>query len=280
MTDVSGSTLPSLAVDADTNGERRRSPESQPGTTACLNCGATRQGAFCASCGQGHVDRLTLATFFHELAGQLLEVDRGLLHTFVDLLRQPGRMIREYIRGRRRSYTSPLGYILIASAFSLLRATLTPGTRQQLADMNASMKPLLSTIYSPAQLDLFLRIEDAITTNKFAMDAFLLVPIVLSLRFLFRKRNVNLAELGVFACYTFGQATLVTILIGIPLMFVGSPALYSTVFVTVTLGYLIYAGIGFFGAGVGTVIRLVVTVLLGLVLMDGITYLLPFLLAR
>src|SRR5690349_14720046 len=58
------------------------------------------------------------------------------------------------------------------------------------ADTNASMKPVLSTVYSPAQLDLFLRIEDAITTNKFAMDAFLLVPIVLSLRFLFRKRDV------------------------------------------------------------------------------------------
>jgi hypothetical protein len=248
--------------------------------SACLNCGEAMQGAFCSTCGQGQVDRITLSTFLHELTEQLLEVDRGLLHTFVELLRRPGAMIREYIGGRRRSYTSPLTYILIASAFSLLRAALTPETAQKLADMNASVKPTLSLIYNPAQLDVFLRIQNVITTNKFAMDAFLLVPIVLALRFLFRRRNVNLAELAVFVCYTFGQATLVTILVGLPLMLVKSPALYSTIFVLATLGYLLYSGIGFFGAGVGTVLRLAGSVVIGLILMNGVTYTLPFLLAR
>jgi hypothetical protein len=286
MTDIPGSTLPALAA-VDVSGVEPSADKAVVGldpvaTTAavCLNCGALMDGRFCAACGQGHVERITLKTFFHELAGQLLEVDRGLLHTFVELLRRPGPMIREYIKGRRRSYTSPLGYILIASAFSLLRAALTPETAQKLAEMNASMKPILSLVYSPAQIELFLRIESAITTNKFAMDAFLLVPIVLSLRFLFRKRDVNLAELAVFACYTFGQATLVTILLGLPMMLVGSATLYSAVFVTVTLSYLMYAGIGFFGAGLGTVLRLGGSVVLGLILMDGVTYLLPFVLAR
>jgi hypothetical protein len=237
-------------------------------------------GAFCASCGQGHVDRITLSAFAHELAGQFLEIDRGLLHTFVDLLRRPGSMIREYIKGRRRSYTSPLAYILIATAFSVLRAALTPETAKKLSDMNTALKPTLALIYSPAQIEMFLRIENLITTNKFAMDAFLLVPIVLSLRFLFRKRNVNLAELGVFACYTFGQATLVTILVGLPLLFFPAATLYSAMFIAITLGYLVYAGVGFFGRGSGTVLRLAGSVVLGLILMDGLTYTLPFILAR
>ena len=237
-------------------------------------------GAFCSSCGQGHVERITLSTFAHELAGQFLEVDRGLLHTFVDLLRRPGTMIREYIQGRRRSYTSPLAYILIATALSVLRSAMTPDTAKKLADMNTSIKPTLSLIYSPAQIGVFMRIEELITTNKFAMDAFLLVPIVLSLRFLFRKQRVNLAELGVFACYTFGQATLVTILVGLPLLFFPAASLYSALFMAITLGYLVYAGVGFFGKGVGTVLRLGGSVALGLVLMDGLTYALPFILAR
>ena len=221
-----------------------------------------------------------MSTFVHELAGQFLEIDRGLLRTFVDLLRRPGAMIREYIRGRRRSYTSPLAYILIASAFSVLRAALTPDTAKKLSDMNTSLRPTLSIVYSPAQIDVFLRIESLITTNKFAMDAFLLVPIVLSLRFLFRKQKVNLAELGVFACYTFGQATLVMILLGTPLMFFSAASLYSGIFIAVTLGYLVYSGVGFFGRGAGTVLRLAGSVLLGLILMDGLTYTIPFIVAR
>jgi hypothetical protein len=281
MTHISGSTLLAPAFDAGASDERHDLPMPPAGgTPACLNCGATMGGAFCPSCGQGQVDRITLSTFAHELAGQFLEIDRGLLHTFVDLLRRPGAMIREYIGGRRRSYTSPLAYILIATAFSVLRAALTPETAKKLSDMNASIKPTLSLIYNPAQIEVFLRIESLITTNKFAMDAFLLVPIVLSLRFLFRKRNVNLAELGVFTCYTFGQATLVTIIAGLPLLLFPSATLYSGMFMAITLGYLVYSGIGFFGRGAGTVLRLAGSVALGLIIMDGLTYTLPFVLAR
>ena len=280
MTYPSGSTLPAPAFETGASAENYSAERAATAAQVCLNCGAPMEGAFCSSCGQGRVERITLSTFAHELAGQFLEVDRGLLHTFVDLLRRPGATIRDYIRGRRRSYTSPLAYILIATAFSVLRSALTPDTAKKLADMNTSIKPVLSLIYSPAQIDVFMRIEQLITTNKFAMDAFLVVPIVLSLRFLFRKQRVNLAELGVFACYTFGQATLVTILVGLPLLFFPAASLYSAIFIATTLGYLVYAGIGFFGKGVGTVLRLGGSVALGLILMNGLTYTLPFVLAR
>lgn len=269
---MSGTALPLTSTIEDSAIDKRES--------LCQNCGATMDGNFCSACGQGRVERITLSSFAHELAGQFLEVDRGFLHTFVDLLRRPGATIRAYINGRRRSYTSPLGYILIATAFSVLRAAMTPETAKKIADMNTSLKPTLSLIYSPAQIEIFLRIEQLITTNKFAMDAFLLVPIVLSLRLLFRKQNVNLAELAVFACYTFGQATIVTILVGLPLLLFPAATLYSAMFMAITLGYLVYAGIGFFGKGAGTVFRLAGSVALGLILMDGLTYTLPFVLAR
>jgi len=281
MTHISGTALPPLTSSVEDDAlERRYSSLSTDGIMACLNCAAMMNGRFCSACGQGRVERITLSSFAHELAGQFLEVDRGLLHTFVDLLRRPGATIRGYIEGRRRSYTSPLAYILIATAFSVLRAALTPETAKKLSDMNASIKPTLSLLYSPAQIDVFLRIENLITTNKFAMDAFLLVPIVLSLRLLFRKHKVNLAELGVFACFTFGQATLVTILLGLPLLLFPSATVYSALFMTITLGYLVYSGIGFFGRGAGTILHLAGSVVLGLVLMDGLTYTLPFIVAR
>jgi hypothetical protein len=281
MSHISGSTLQAPAIEAGSLDEGTYSRRTEANAvSACLNCGAAITDAYCSSCGQGRVDRITLSAFAHELAGQFLEIDRGLLRTFVDLLRRPGATIRGYINGRRRSYTSPLAYILIASAFSVLRAALTPETAQKLADMNSSIKPTLALLYSPAQIDVIMGIESLITTNKFAMDAYLLVPLVLSMRLLFRKRNVNVAELAVFTCFTFGQATFVTILVGLPLLFFQAPTLYSGIFMAVTLGYLVYAGIGFFGRGAGTVLRLAASVLLGLVLMNVLTYTLPFILAR
>jgi hypothetical protein len=248
--------------------------------TSCLNCGAELTAAFCAACGQGRVGRITLTAFGHELAAQLLEVDHGLLHTFVELLRRPGAVIREYIQGRRRSYTSPVTYILIATAFSLLRAALTPDATRSIEDLRNRITPTLKLIYSPARLEIFLRIQELVTTNKFVMDAFLLIPIALSLRFLFRKRDLNLAEVSVFTCYTFGQATLVSVIIGTPLMLVASAKVESALFIVTSLGYLLYAGLGFFGRTVGTAVRLVASVVLALLLMNVVSYTLPFVLAR
>jgi hypothetical protein len=249
-------------------------------TTPCLNCDAPLTGAFCATCGQGRAGRLTLATFAHELTAQLLEVDHGLMHTFVDLLRRPGAMIRGYVEGRRRKYTSPITYVLIASALSLLRSALTPDAARSIQEQAASITPTLRLVYSQAQVDVFMRLEDLVTTNKFAMDAFMLVPIVLTLRFLFRKRGVNLAEVSVFTCYTIGQATLISVVVGTPLMLVASAKMESWLFIAATLGYLLYAGLGFFGRSVGTGIRLMVSVALGVILIDSVVFLLPFAFAR
>jgi Protein of unknown function (DUF3667) len=247
---------------------------------ACRNCGATLTGPFCSRCGQGRVGRITLRSFAHEVAAQLVEVDHGFLHTFVEMLRRPGAVIREYIDGRRRSYTSPVAYILIASALSLLRSALTSDAAHTIQDMRAKFTPTFKLIYNPARLDVFLRIQDLVTTNKFMMDAVILIPIALSLRFLFRKRGVNVAECAVFTCYTFGQATLLSVIIGTPLMLVARATLESTLFVILALAYLLYAGFGFFGKSFGTAARIIGAVALGVLLMNVVTYTLPFLLAR
>jgi len=274
----SSSAEPAELVDFLTEVRAQEGTPSAP--AACLNCGAVWSGAYCATCGQERVGRITLGSFAHEVTGQLVEVDRGLLHTFIAMLRRPGAMIREYLQGRRREYTSPVTFVLIASGLSLLRGALTPDASRQLASLQTANDATYRLVYSAAQLDVFHRISDLITTNKFAMDTFLLVPMVLALRFLFRKRGFNLAEIGVFVFYTIGQATLLSVVIGTPLMLVASAKFESGLFIIASIGYLLYAGLGVFGRSFGTAMRLLGSAVLGLILMDGVAFLIPFVVAR
>jgi hypothetical protein len=86
-----------------------------PGTH-CATCGALRAGPFCASCGQPEVGRLTLRGIASRLATDALDLNRGLLFTFVEMWRRPGVVVRDYLAGRTVRYTNPLKYFLILAA--------------------------------------------------------------------------------------------------------------------------------------------------------------------
>ena len=67
-----------------------------------------------------HPERLSFRFFVHELQ-HYLHLEKGLLHTFVDLLVRPGSLLRGYFDGtRRREYTNPIAYGLMAAAASLI----------------------------------------------------------------------------------------------------------------------------------------------------------------
>lgn len=54
-----------------------------------------------------------------EFASRVFNLNRGLLATVVGMSRQPGQVPLDYVEGRRRTYTNPLTYLLLASALSL-----------------------------------------------------------------------------------------------------------------------------------------------------------------
>jgi Protein of unknown function (DUF3667) len=92
----------------------------------CANCGATRTERFCAACGQNDRNYLReTRELVGELAGEMFQWDSRLFVTLRTLLLQPGSLTREFARGRRASYVSPVRLYLVVSIvfFSVLSLT-------------------------------------------------------------------------------------------------------------------------------------------------------------
>jgi hypothetical protein len=89
----------------------------------CTNCGASRAGEFCAGCGQRVVDRLTVRGIVQQIAHDVLNLDRGLLFTALELTRRPGDAIRDYVDGKRVRYTGPVKYFILTLAVTTFATT-------------------------------------------------------------------------------------------------------------------------------------------------------------
>lgn len=96
-----------------------------PATPAeCTNCGAMRTGEFCAACGQPAVrGRLTVRGVAQQVAHDVMNLDRGLVFTVLELTRRPGDAIRDYVDGRRVRYTGPVRYFVLAVALGTFAST-------------------------------------------------------------------------------------------------------------------------------------------------------------
>lgn len=81
----------------------------------CLNCGTVVEQEYCPACGQHWGDyRRSTWRLLGDLLREVLEVDGRVWRTFVAMLR-PGKLTREFNRGRRRRYMSPVRLYLFVS---------------------------------------------------------------------------------------------------------------------------------------------------------------------
>lgn len=101
---------------------RATSALAAPG--ACTNCGIARAGMYCSVCGQrGTHGRLTVPAIADQVASDVLNMDRGLLFTALELTRRPGDAIRDYVQGKRVRYTGPVKYFVLTVALTTFATT-------------------------------------------------------------------------------------------------------------------------------------------------------------
>jgi hypothetical protein len=87
----------------------------------CKNCSAVYKGNYCPICSQSaHTKRIDAHYLLHDIPHSVFHVDKGLPYTFLNLAKQPGKTLLDYIKGRRVKYFKPFAYVLVLSTISSL----------------------------------------------------------------------------------------------------------------------------------------------------------------
>lgn len=87
----------------------------------CLNCGAQVMGHYCQECGQENVvPKESFWAMILHFVYDITHFDGKFFATLKILLRRPGFLSLEYMKGRRQSYLNPIRMYIFTSAFFFL----------------------------------------------------------------------------------------------------------------------------------------------------------------
>ncbi len=151
-------------------------------------------------------DRLTFKVLWGEFRRRFLHLEYGLLLTLRHMTFKPGHVIGRYLRGERKRYVNPLGFVVMATAFNLIVHALTDYQErivEQIGEgaMNAgstsrSMDEVLGTFVTWSM------------ENSTYLTVIVCLFIALFLR-LFMGRKMRIAEGLVFGLFCYGQVTVI-----------------------------------------------------------------------
>lgn len=101
---------------------------------SCVTCGAPSSTPFCARCGERRAaDRpRALGAIVEEAWDAFSPVDGRLGRTVASLVRRPGELAAEYMRGVRLPYVPPLRLFLLVNVLFFLHASMSWETRVRL----------------------------------------------------------------------------------------------------------------------------------------------------
>lgn len=236
----------------------------------CNNCGSDFGGNFCFNCGQidSANNRLVFSNIAKEFFDNTFNIHKGFFYTFWNLIIQPSKVAKLYIQGKRKKYTNPTRYLVIALA---ALATMQYWTQMNEVINNDNFEgfPFLSKELnnSARQWDLRLLTDWTLLGNL--LEA-LVLP--LGLYWLFRKLKYNYSELLVLSFYLISNSIFITIiLVGLPKFLISYYTPTFFVFGTIII-YYVYALLNFFKEV--SLLRRIFFIIIGLI----IFFLLRFLL--
>lgn len=92
----------------------------------CKNCGTNYEGNFCPNCGQKtNEGRIILRESVRDVLEHYFDFDAPLFRTIKGMIINPGKVIRDYIFGRRKTYSHPFRYYILVLAIYLILKSAT-----------------------------------------------------------------------------------------------------------------------------------------------------------
>lgn len=93
---------------------------------SCANCGTPLGGEFCAQCGQARADiKRPVWSLVTDTIDGIVSWDGRLLSTYRQLFTRPGSVARNYMDGKRQSFTPPVRLYLIVSLLFFAAMTVS-----------------------------------------------------------------------------------------------------------------------------------------------------------
>lgn len=120
----------------------------------CLNCGTPLIAGqhFCAQCGQkAETHRISLHEITHDAVHYFTHADKGIFHLLKALTKYPGKVAREYIDGRRKTYFKPLNFLLIVAGIVVFMTSALHKEYPQPSNRPAQTQG--SVTYDPARIE-------------------------------------------------------------------------------------------------------------------------------
>lgn len=96
--------------------------------TECLNCGHPLElsDRYCPNCSQANSTKhLTIRDFLDELFEDMVRFDTRLVRTLQTMLWRPGRISKEFIAGKRKTYANPFRFLLTLAFIYFLLLSIT-----------------------------------------------------------------------------------------------------------------------------------------------------------
>jgi hypothetical protein len=94
----------------------------------CLNCGHPLElsDRYCPNCSQANsVKHLTIKDFLDELFEDMVRFDTRLVRTLTTMLWRPGRVSKDFIAGKRKTYANPFRFLLTLAFIYFLLLSVT-----------------------------------------------------------------------------------------------------------------------------------------------------------
>jgi hypothetical protein len=190
-----------------------------PSPGQCRNCSTTLTVGqpYCSACGQKRIsERLTLHEIAHDLIHAIFHVDRSAISLVRVLLQRPGRVAFDYVKGRRKRYFGPFGFLFIVVAGASAAFSITGFRVAPIDDAHGVADFLQSHIN---------------------LVMFAEVPLLAGFsRLLFRHAGFHFAEHLVLAAYTSGLRILIAAVLLIPAWYFFRPTNATGVYLY--LGFL------------------------------------------
>ncbi len=169
----------------------------------CLNCNATLNGNYCHQCGQSaKVKRITFKEAIDDFFSSTFALEGPLLFTIKSLIVNPGKMYREFLEGRRKTYYKPVAFFIVLTAFFLILKALIDydPIARQFQQANEEVHPQVMKFKNAATF-MVKHINNIMLILVFSIGS--------NLKLFFRKRY-NFTEYSTIGFYIVGMYILFT----------------------------------------------------------------------